>query len=281
MESLAASGVQTRNVAVRSVTDFIQRAATGQPPNITVAHDGGEAWQDFAQNVLKMAQASGGPALCSAFPTPASPTQPGAQKRPAFPADSERRPRAGHPQGGARAVQRLCEGELAHPHREAGRQQHHKRLPKRRASRLPACLPLAPGPASARPGRPPLRARAAHLPPPPHPPPLFPQFERGVWEYVGRSQQQLPVSQSAQAFSPRDFYVANLQPGPVGPETRNEDSMLYDVYSEEWRRLAMDGAIATGLAFSSDFVQLVPDGPMVDGKITRASSLIFRSEERR
>lgn len=96
-----------------------------------------------------------------------------------------------------------------------------------------------------------------------------------MWEYVGRSQQQLPVSQSAQAFSPRDFYVANLQPGPVGPETRNEDSMLYDVYSEEWRRLAMDGAIATGLAFSSDFVQLVPDGPMVDGKITRASSLIF------
>lgn len=82
--------------------------------------------------------------------------------------------------------------------------------------------------------------------------------ERGVWEYVGRNVDKIPVNESQQDFGPRPFYVANLQPGPVGPATKNEDSMMYDVYSEEGRRVAMQGAIDTGSAFSSDFVQLVP-----------------------
>lgn len=80
------------------------------------------------------------------------------------------------------------------------------------------------------------------------------QHNLGVWEYIGRSTQQVSVSTSAD----RPFFVANLQAGPIRPDTRNENSMMYDVYSEENRRLAMQGAIETGHAFSSDFVQLVP-----------------------
>lgn len=57
VEAAAVAGIATRNAAVQTVADYIQRAVTGRCPNITVAADGGRAWQAFTENVVDIAQA--------------------------------------------------------------------------------------------------------------------------------------------------------------------------------------------------------------------------------
>lgn len=314
VEAAAISGVRTRNAAVVSVADYIQSSLTGFPPNLTMVKDGGQAWQEFTQTGLQIAQARRHRSrLLQGLPPLTLPRLTRAEVALfifllTLPARSRHLPpyrrlqirnivmepviprpdlagfnafaRASWPTLiGRQNVTAATNGwnNVVRPPPHPPPPPHSLYTPLR--TPVLACRG---GAARARPsiGSTPERQKVASqpslpnhssAPPPPSPHPA--QHNLGVWEYVGRSTVQLPVAQSA--GGPRPFYVANLQPGPVGPATRNENSMLYDVYSEEWRRIAMDGAMEQGAAFSSDFVQLVPDGPMVDGKITRASSLMF------
>ena len=71
------------------------------------------------------------------------------------------------------------------------------------------------------------------------------------------------------------FYLPVWQIAPLNTSDSNQDALMYNLHSEPARRAALEQVFASGQPCATALIQLVQDGPSVNGSISRASAIVF------